>query len=406
MASTTDRLRSRLERYPADRYPAQHATAQFHLGTVLLEAQQLPEALDALGAAERLFAQIGMRLERAKAMMMQGIARRAVGDTDIAEREFASAAEIFAAVDQPSEVAAARFNLGLVRAEAGDLAAAWEAFATAYVGFRAAGHPLWAAAAAREHGIGRFNGGEPAAAIPLLEDAIELAGDADPNGAGAAANVLGLAQLSVGQPAAAVTSFRLALRWHPRSVRPAEHAMVKGNLALAYEATGDPARARITARHALIVEQAPDEVRTVAEGVLRRLPLEEGSDLFSVLDAEPVERWEIWVRDEVLRWSESDPPTRNREAARWLDQQVRRGAAGVEHAKVLLGVLLELPPAAYERIIAALVEAAAAADLVQSDRFQTVTRSAMARYPMPQWQRLVTSFTAAAEQAGHDQQWK
>jgi tetratricopeptide (TPR) repeat protein len=339
-------------------------------------------------------------------MMMHGIAQRAIGEADVAVREFAFAAEIFASVEQLSELASAHFNLGLVRAEAGDLATASESFATAYEGFRAAGQPVWAAAAAREHGTARFNGGEPAAAIPLLEDAIELASDADPSCAGAAANVLGLAQLAVDQPAAAAASFRLALRWHPRSVRPAEHAMVKANLALAYEATGDPARARITARHASSLERAPDEVRKVAEGVLRRLPPQEGSDLFSVLDAEPVERWESWVRDEALRWSESDPATREREAARWLGELVRRGAKGVEHAKVLLGVLLELPPPAYERIIAALVEATASADPVDSDRFQSVTRSAMAHYPMPQWQRLAASFTAAAEQAGHRQQWK
>jgi len=406
MMSTTDQLRSRLERYPADRYPAQHATAQFHLGTVFLEAQQLPAALEAFDAAERLLAQVGMRLEYAKALMMQGVARRAIGETDLAEYKFASAAAVFATIGQPSELAAAHFNLGLVRVEVGDLAAASESFDTAYDGFRATGQRTWAAAAAREHGIARFTGGEPAAAIPLLEEAIELAGDADPNGAGAAANVLGLAQLAVDEPAAAMTSFRMALRWHPRSVRPAEHAMVKANLALAYEADGDQARARLTARHALIVDRAPDEVRTVAEGVLRRLPPEDDSDLFRVLDEEPVERWEIWVRDEVLRWSESGPVARNKEARRWRDQQVRRGPTGVEHATVLLSVLLEMPPPAYEAIIAALVEAAAAADPTESERFQSVMRSAMARYPLPQWQRLAASFTAAAELVGHDQQWR
>jgi tetratricopeptide (TPR) repeat protein len=406
MDSAADRLRSRLDRYPADRYPVQHATAQFHLGSVLLEANQMPAALEALEAAERIFAELGMQLEHAKAMMMHGVARRGIGEADVAERQFASAAEIFVAAGQPLELAAAHFNLCLVRAGAGDLAGASGSFAKVCDGFRAAGLAVWAAVAAREHGTAWFNGGKPEVAIPLLEDAVALAGDADPAGAGAAANVLGLAQLAVNLPAAAVRSFRVALGWHPRSVRPAEHAMVKANLALAYQAAGAAAAARLTAGHALTLHQAPEEVRNVAAGVQRRLPPEAGSDLFAVLHQEPVERWEIWVRDEVLRWSESDLATRNEEAVRWLREQVRCGAKGVEYAQVLLGVILELPPAAFDRIVAALVEAAAAVDPVEADRFQSVTRSAMARYPVPQWQRLAASFTAAAEQAGHPQRWK
>ncbi len=37
-ADVVAELRERLRRHPADRHPLQHATAQFHLGSVLLGA--------------------------------------------------------------------------------------------------------------------------------------------------------------------------------------------------------------------------------------------------------------------------------------------------------------------------------------------------------------------------------
>lgn len=405
MESATEQLRSSLGRYPPDRYPAQHATAQFHLGTQLLQDGPLSDALEALEAAERLFDQVGMRLEHAKALMAHGAGLRTAGEPGVAAQKFAAAAEIFAALDQPPEVAAARFNLGLVSNENGDVDAAVSSFSAALDGFRDAGQPTWAAAAAREYGTTLLNSGNPPAAIGRLEEAIELAGDRDPAGAGAAANVLGLAQLATDEPAAAVESFRLALGWFPRSIRPAEHAMVKANLALTHEVTGAFARARLHARQALAVDEADAQVRTVAAGVLDRLPPEPGSDLFAVLDEESQDRWETWVRDEVLRWVEAEEATGHAEAARWVHEQAQRGAGGVEYAAALLGVLLELPPEPFERSVAALVAAAAHVDPEVAERFQKSTRSAMARYPMPQWQRMAASFTAAAETAGHHQSW-
>jgi tetratricopeptide (TPR) repeat protein len=406
MASEVDELESRLGRYPADRYPAQHATAQFHLGSALLHAGATARALEALTTAERLFADVGMRSEHAKSVMMHGAALRDAGRYGEAMRRFAVAAEVFRELEQTAEEAAAHHNRGLVLTATDDLAEAAKAFTTAQELFRAAGQPVWEAAAARERGTVLLHRGEPGAAVAVLEDAIEQSGEADPAGTGAAANVLGLARLAAGDPAAAVQAFQLALAWQPRSVRPAEHAMVKANLALAHEAGGAAAHARVTARHALGIPEAADPVRALAREVLDRLRSGTGADLFTVLDQEPAERWEIWVRDELLRWAAADPRSRTREAAAWVHEQVARGAEGVEHAQVLLGVLLELPPPAYDVVVRALVQATAAADPAEAERFQAVTGSAMARYPLPQWQRMAASFTTAAERAGADQQWR
>ncbi|MDQ3617085.1 MAG: hypothetical protein M3393_10815 [Actinomycetota bacterium] len=406
MTSEVEELLSKLDRYPADRYPAQHATAQFHLGSALLQAGATDGALDALGVAEKIFGGLGMRIEHAKSRMMIGAGCRAAGRLREAMEQFAAAAEIFTALEKPGEEAAAHYNTGLVLVESDDLAGAVDAFTAAQDIFRSAGHLTWAAAAARERGTALFNHGEAGAAVPLLEEALELASEADPAGAGAAANVLGLARLAISDAASAVEAFHIALAWHPRSVRPAEHAMVKANLALAYEAAGASAQARVTARQALSVPQAPSEVQVLAHEVLERLPGGSGADLFTVLDQAPAERREILVRDELLRWAEADPQSRIREAASWVHEQVARGAEGMDYAQTLFGALLELPPATYNLVIVALVQANGLGDEDEAERFQAVTRSAMARFPMPQWQRMAASFTAAAEQAGHRQQWK
>lgn len=406
MADELAELHARLRRYPASRYPAQHATAQFHLGATRLEAGDTDGAVEALAAAERLFGELRMSTEHAKATMMLGAGLRAAGDHRQAHRRFTAAARLFKQLDRPAEEAAARYNAGLVLTESGRPAAAVQAFATAQHLFAVAGRRSWAGAAARERGRAELNRGEPRAAIALLEEAIELSGEADPAGTGAAANVQGLAQLAAGDPAAAVHAFRRALSWLPRSVRPAEHAMAKANLALAQEAAGARAHARVLARQALAVPQAAAQVRAVAQGVLDRLPTDGRSDLFTVLEGEDIGRWELLLRDELLRWIDLDPVRRRLEAASWVREQCSRGAEGVEFAQALLGALLELPPPAYQAVLDAVVRGVNTCQPEEATRFQAVTGSAMARYPLPQWHRMAAGLTAAAQQAGLDQQWR
>ena len=78
--SEQDALLARLSRHPPARYPVQHATTQFHLGSVLLQAGQLPAALQALSVARSMFARAGLRLEAAKATLMEGIGHRSAGN--------------------------------------------------------------------------------------------------------------------------------------------------------------------------------------------------------------------------------------------------------------------------------------------------------------------------------------
>jgi tetratricopeptide (TPR) repeat protein len=405
MGADIAELLARLSRYPAERYPAQHATAQFHLGAARLQEGGGDASLEALATAARIFADLGMQVEQAKAMMMQGAALRGLGRSREAGEAFTRAGDLFHGLDKPAEEAAALFNLGLVLAESEQATEAAKAFAAAQDLFLSAGQPAWSGAAARERGALLLNNGDPQAAATLLETALELLADADPAGAGAAANVLGLARLALEQPAAAVEAFRDALGWHPRSVRPSQHAMAKANLALAYEATGATAHARVTARHVLGVPDAPQPVQAVARGVLHRLGASSAADLFQVLDQEDPARRPAWVREELLLWTTVGGRDRTMEAARWVHEQVQRGPEGVEQAEILLGALLELPPPDYEAVITALVGAVHLADPAEAERFQSVTRSAMARYPLPQWQRMAGGFAAAAEREGADQTW-
>ncbi len=48
-------LQERARSYPAERYPVQHATAQFHLGVTLTQAGRLEEARRVLAIAVDLF---------------------------------------------------------------------------------------------------------------------------------------------------------------------------------------------------------------------------------------------------------------------------------------------------------------------------------------------------------------
>lgn len=400
-------LTERLTRYPADGYPVQHATTQFHLGSLLLQSGDSEGALPALTAARDLFGTSGMWLEQAKATVMFGIALRAADQPERAAAALSSARAALAELGQPAEEAAASYNLGLVLNDGGDPSAARAAWSHARHLFLTARYPAQASAAAREEGASLLAGGEVEAAVVLLAQATELAQTAgDPAGAGAAANALGLAHLAAQRPADAVTALRSALGGLPRSVRPGDNAMVKANLGLAYEQIGDGPRARLAARQALALAGAPAAVRAQAEQLLARsAPADAAADLLAVLDAVPRDEWLGALREEVLRAADAPNRTRRELVGGFLNGLLTRAGTSYDLAETLLQAVLELPPRAYELLVSAV--AASCADRPGEDaaRLQAIISSAMARFAIPQWQRLATTLNHATRAAGQPVTW-
>lgn len=405
-SSEHDVLLERLGRYPPERYPVQHATTQFHLGSVLLHAGELAGAVQALSVAQAVFTRAGLRLEAAKATLMLGVAHRGAGRLDAAAQAFRSAGEVLAGLDAAAERGAAAYNLGLVLRDLGDAAGAHVAWTAAHDAFVTAGHPGQAAAAARDHGASLLAAGDATAALPLLEQATALAERAgDDPGTAAAANVLGLAHLAAADPCAAVGVLRRALAFAPRPVRPAEHAMVKANLALAHEQAGNGARARLAALQALSTPGAAAPVRAQVQALLARLPGHPADDLLAVLDAEAREQWAPLVREEAVRTA--DLPAERRALVRaLLDGVLARPDTAYDRAQVLLEVVLELPPRPYDKLIEAIVEGCAGRPPADEERLRAVLGSALARFAIPQWQRVAASLNTAAEAAGQPAGWR
>ncbi|MDP9397431.1 MAG: hypothetical protein M3P96_06210, partial [Actinomycetota bacterium] len=156
---------------------------------------------------------------------------------------------------------------------------------------------------------------------------------------------------------------------------------------------------------ALAVPGAAAPVRAQAQQLLGRLPGPAHEDLLVVLDEEPRQHWPGVVREEVLRLG--DVPARERLAGMtgFVDGLLRRPDSAYELAQSLLHVLLELPPAPYEDMVTAVVLATAGRPGPETGRVQAVVRSAMARFPVPQWQRLAATFDAAATRAGSPAGW-
>jgi len=402
-----DVLIERLGRYPVRRYPVQHANTQFHLGWVLLDSGDTTAAAVALTVAVQEFGRAGMRLESAKATMMLGIARRIAGRAAEASAAFESAADDFRVTGQVAEQAAASYNQGLACQDRGDRQGAHDAWVAARELFVAAGLPAQAAAAARDYGGSLLTGGEPLAAVAELTYAVGLGQQAtDPIGIGAAGNALGLAHLAAGDPGAAVAALREALAWVPRSVRPADHAMIKANLAVAYEQAGELARARLAAGQALALTGAAAPVRQQARRLLSGLPGPAHAAMLAVLDGEPPDRWVPDLREEVLRLADAPVAERNRELSGLLDGVLGRPGTCYDLAEALLSVVLELPPAGYAIVVVALVDSTGSRPRPDVERLQGVLGSAMARFPLPQWQRIAASLNAAAVAAGQPATWR
>ena len=398
-------LQQRLRRYPAERYPVQHATAQFHLGVAYLQAGHADPAAEVLQASAAHFDPERLPLEHAKAKNMLGAALRLGGDMAGAAEAFSQSAAAFEAQDRPKEHGAALYNLGLVHRDAGDTTAATASFQRALQRFEEERLPGQASAAARELGTTLLTDGEVDGAGKLFRRAVELASVAGDRAAlGAATNALGLAQLAAGRWAEAIESFVSAVVAHPRSMRPEGYAMAKGNLALAYERSGDAPRSRLAARQALATPDAAEPVRAQASGVLERLGSPAG-DLAAVLSTERADRWPATVRDEIIRWADEDAQTRRADAGAWIDAQVARPSHGAELAETWLHVLLEQPPAAMEAVIRSCLEALGQRDGDTHEQFRAQVSRAMARFPMPQWMRLKDTFNRIAADVGDEPVW-
>lgn len=398
-------LDRRLSMYTTDRYPVQHATAQFHRGILFLQLDEHERARAALKTATEFFDPRMLPVEHAKATNMLGVALRALGESERASGCFETAAAAFRSAELELEEGAALFNLGLAQRESGDLTGAETSFRSAQSLLDSERVPTQAAAAARELGATLLSDGNPEAAVQLLRDAVSLSGRAnDEAGVGAACNILGLAHLATGDPRSAVEALRDAVAAEPRALRPTTHAMAKSNLALAYEAAGLVARARLAAQQAASVPEAPEPAVRQAREVLERLPSGETAVML-VLNDEPEAAWPRLLREEQLRWLDLAPNDRFAEAGTWIDAQIERGDEAETVAEAWLTALLELPPPQMERVIQAALEAADAQSPEEGDAWRHQTRRAMVRFPVPQWDRLRSTFDRVAGSLGQETSW-
>jgi tetratricopeptide (TPR) repeat protein len=396
-------LEAELRRHPEDRYPVQHATARFHLGTVSLDEGRPGEAIVSLRTAVRLFADLPV--ERAKAVNMLGVALRTAGSPADAAEAFADAERTFGAAQQPLEQAAATYNLGLAALDQGEAEVASQSFRRARDRFAEERAPAQTSAAGRELAAVLLAQGRLDDAVEAAEEAsvqAEHAGDLA--AIGGAANVLGLAQLARGRGEEAATAFQVAAGANPRGLRPEGYAMAKANLALAHEALTDGPRARQSARQARDTPGAPTAARDHALAVLHRLP-DASDDLVAVLDQEPVERWPAVVREEMLRWLDRPPGEQQEAAAALVHGQLGRGRHSVDLADAWMGVLLELPPDTMERFIHLVVGAVGTCDEHDGERFRNEVARTMAHFGVPQLLRLRDAFQAAADRLGQDGSW-
>ncbi len=372
LAELVDALRADVRRRDRDRYPIQHATAAFHLGTALISAGLLDEAITNLSDAAALFPVDRLPVEHAKATNMRGVARRDRGDWHAAAEDFGRAAALFAEAGHRLEEAAGWHNQGLALRDGGDLAGAAAAFEHALATFVEADLRDHAGMTARELGLTRYTDGDLDGAADALDRAMDLARRAgDREALGVAANTRGIVHLAAEEPGRALEMFEQAVGAHPRTVRPAEHAMARANLALAADRTGQPDHAVLAARQALAIPDAAPEVAALARDVLARL----GDDpqvLVRVLEAEPSERHVGILRAELTRIAAlTDRGAHDRCWVRALAADPERGLAWAE---AWLEVVLEQPPEAFDASVRATVQAIGELDRGDRGAAQPVAR--------------------------------
>jgi tetratricopeptide (TPR) repeat protein len=402
-----DDLRARVRHYAADRYPVQHATARFHLGLTLLHGGSAADAVTELGEAATVFGSSRMAVEHAKATLMLGVALRDVGRLEEAEDAFTGAASAFAELHQRSELAAALHNLGMVLRDRGDPHGAAARFTEAAAAFDELGEHAARTSADRELGATLLALDQPERGVPPLRRAMEEAGErGDAVAWGAAANALGIALLALGDASGAEEAFRAAVSAAPRTVRPEGYAMAKANLALAYEEAQAPVRARLAARQARAVPEAPEVVVAQADGVVARLG-EGVGDLVAVLDEEPADGWATVLRDEMSCWADLDDRRRVLAAAAWIAGVLERRSTATDLLLAWLDAVLELPPGPMDRVLGAVVTAWAQHDDAQArDDFRSLTSRVLPRFHLPQWQRLQAAFERHAAEAGEPATWR
>lgn len=396
-------LRSRLSRHDPDRYPVQHATAAFHLATVLLQAGELEEADRLLATAAALFPEDHLPVEHAKALNMRGVVARSAGRPQDAAQLFERAAALFAQTSSVLEEAASRHNLGLVRRELDAVAEAARDFTAALDIFRDADARTQAAAAARELGATLLASGRLEEAAEALHEARDLARRAGDRAAlGAAANVLGIVHLAAGDPGGARACFEDAAGAHPRNIRPDQYAMARANLALACLRAGLPAHACLAARQALALPQAAPDVVAQARAVLQESG-EPADALIQVLRSEDPARHVGVLRAELARLSTAADRGGHDDA--WVRALASDPAAASALAEAWLEVVLEQPPDAFARTVDATTTALAGLPEDVRQRVQHTLATSMAKFHLPQWERLRAAFRDAASTRGLDTTW-
>lgn len=402
VAETIRQLESSVRRYPAERYPVQHATAQFHLGSALFEVGRYDDAEAALAVAAAGFPPGELPREHGVALNALGALLRETRRPALAVEVLARAVAAFEQAGAGPEQGAATHNLGLARRDAGDLPGACAAFQDALQLFDAVGARAETAAAARELGACLLTVDEPEDAIAHLRSALELADRAgDTAGLGAAANLLGLAHLALDDAQHAVDVLLSAVAAHPRSVRPGPHAMALANLALAHEAAGQTARARLAAAQARAVGAADEPVHDQAAAVLERLGSPTG-DLLVVLADEPQEVWTALLRPEVARWLDLQTADRLAELTAVTRGIADAGERGITLAEAFINCALELPPDRLDTLVADTVAAAATLPSDTGEALRSRFSRAMIRFHVPQWMRLKAVFET---HAGPDSGW-
>lgn len=395
-------LEERLARYPLERYPVQHATAQFHLGVALTNSGRLTEAETALTAAALVFAD-RLPVEYAKTMNALGAVLRMQGRVAESVDAFRTAGSLFASAHQTPEEGAARYNLGLAQRDAGDLADAMTSFLEAS-GLFGEANPRARAAAMRELGAAQLQAGDTDAAITTLTQARDAAERLnDQSSLGGAANALGLAHLAADHPLDAAAAFRLSAAVNPRSVRPAEYAMAKANLALAYEAMADTPRALLAAGQAAAVASASAPVVSQAREVRARLGARPGTFLL-VLDREALESWPGLIREELARWTDLEHAARQEEFTALITGLLSSPRES-DLAEAWLGAVLELTPQAAEQMVRSLLQAFAEQPPDARSILRRRLGSGMARFHVPQWERLKGLFNRMAMEKGQDASW-
>ncbi|MBA3428689.1 MAG: hypothetical protein H0U07_08980 [Actinobacteria bacterium] len=181
--------------------------------------------------------------------------------------------------------------------------------------------------------------------------------------------------------------------------------MAKANLALAYERSGAPERARLAARQARAAPEVPEPVRLQAGAVLERLPTG-GSDLRTVLEQETPALRPLLVREELVRSAGVEAAERIADMREWVDAHVASDLEGTDVAELWLGGLLELPPDALARVVHSALAAAMDMDHATRHQFREAVTRAMVRFHVPQWMRLGDVFSQAAVELGDTSSWR